>query len=89
MSINQSDESSGTEATHEFHEHVHDHTNDHVELVGAFRFCPSCGNPVLAKDDFGLTPAMRMQEGTLVGIEEIRCSKCYLPWTSCPGGIKH
>jgi hypothetical protein len=68
-------------------------TNDHapaeLELVGAFRFCPSCGNPVLAKDDFGTTPESQMREGTLHAIEEIRCSKCYLPWTSCPCGIKH
>jgi hypothetical protein len=64
------------------------HASDHIELVGAFRFCPSCGNPVLAKDDFGMTPSMRIGEGTLAALDEIRCSKCYLPWTSCPCGIK-
>jgi hypothetical protein len=61
---------------------------DPTNLVGAFRFCPSCGNPVLARDDYGLTPETRIEAGTLSALEEIRCSKCFLPWTSCPCGIK-
>jgi hypothetical protein len=64
------------------------HHHDHLELVGAFRFCPSCGNPVLAKDDHGFSPATRLEAGTLAALQEICCSKCYLPWTSCPCGIK-
>jgi hypothetical protein len=63
--------------------------SDAVDLVGAFRFCPSCGNPVLAKDDFGLTPEMRIEAETLEALKEIRCSKCYLPWKMCPCGIMH
>lgn len=64
-------------------------TPDPLDLVGAFRFCPSCGNPVLARDDHGSTPAMRMEARTLEAVEEICCSKCFLPWKSCPCGIKH
>jgi len=64
------------------------HAPDPLDLVGAFRFCPSCGNLVLAKDDNGLTPAMRLEARTLEALEEICCSKCYLPWTSCPCAIK-
>jgi hypothetical protein len=64
-------------------------TSDHIELIGAFRFCPSCGNPVLAKDDFDVTPEMQIAEGTLEALEQIRCSKCYLPWKMCTCGIKH
>jgi hypothetical protein len=60
---------------------------DPIELVGAFRFCPSCGNPVLAKDDHGVTPEQRIREGTLAALEEIHCSKCYLAWRSCTCGI--
>ncbi len=63
------------------------HAPDPIDLIGAFRFCPSCGNTVLAKDDFGITPEARIAEGTLEALEEIRCSKCYLPWKSCPCGM--
>lgn len=63
------------------------HHHDPIDFVGAFRFCPSCGYPVLAKDDFDVTPAMRVEAGTLSALEEIRCSKCFLPWKSCPCGI--
>jgi hypothetical protein len=69
------------------HEH-HDHLLDAIDLVGAFRFCPCCGNPVLAKDDAGITPAMRIDERTLEALEMIHCSKCYLTWKLCTCGIK-
>jgi len=65
-----------------------EHLLDHVELVGAFRFCPACGFPVLARDDFGETPEAQVGRHTLGALEEIRCSKCFLPWTSCPCAIK-
>jgi hypothetical protein len=66
----------------------HEHLLDTLDLVGAFRFCPACGNPVLAKDDFGVTPEMRVEQGSLEALDEIRCSKCFLPWTSCPCALK-
>lgn len=68
---------------------MHDDQNptEPVKLVGAFRFCPSCGHPVLAKDDFGIEPETRVAERTLESLEEIRCGKCFLPWPSCPCGI--
>lgn len=50
-----------------------------VEEVGKWRFCPSCGRPVM-KPEF----ASENIDSELFNFEDIRCSCCERPWIACP-----
>ena len=52
-----------------------------VDDVGQFRFCPSCGRPVIRK---GLFYDLDKQDIDEIDLREIRCSCCDRPWIACP-----
>lgn len=52
-----------------------------MDLIGAFRFCPSCGGPVKEKNVLGYAPDELCDTDR---IDDIECASCDRPWIACP-----